>query len=135
MENKPMFVPNCFGWGEELFHFTVEGLFLFMEGFFVYIIYSKTRDSYYRGYSTQPYKRLRQHNEGESRYTRNKGPWELVYLERFDTKRAALIREKSLKKYSKKQIRSLIDSPKNILENTCLSSPKWTWGRVRVFTN
>ena len=89
--------------------------FLFMEGFFVYIIYSKTQDSYYRGYSTQPYKRLRQHNEGESRYTRNKGPWELVYLERFDTKRAALIREKSLKKYSKKQIRSLIDSPKNIL--------------------
>ncbi|TXK71667.1 hypothetical protein FT993_09590 [Mesonia sp. HuA40] len=31
--------------------------------YFVYIIYSESYDSYYRGYSTQPEKRLKQHNE------------------------------------------------------------------------
>ncbi len=86
-----------------------------MEKYFVYIIYSDSHDSYYRGYSTQPEKRLEQHNEGESRYTKSKGPWELVFLQSFPTKREALIREKKIKKYSKSQIKQLIESSKNEL--------------------
>ncbi len=87
-----------------------------MEKYFVYIIYSSFCDSYYRGYSTQPEKRLKQHNEGESRYTKNKGPWILVFLQFFVTKREALIREKKIKKYSRSQIIQLIESPKNELK-------------------
>ena len=83
--------------------------------YFVYIIYSKQSDIFYRGHSENPSKRLEQHNNKESRYTSNKGPWELVFLESKKTKKEAIIREKSLKKYSKQQIRELILSAKNEL--------------------
>ncbi len=82
---------------------------------FVYIIYSELFDKYYKGYTTDPYKRLLQHNQGESRYTKHYIPWELVFIESFEYKREALIREKSLKKYSKIQIRQLIKSDINLL--------------------
>ncbi len=40
----------------------------------------------------------------------------MVYVEIFETKREALIREKALKKYSHQQIQRLIISPKNICD-------------------
>lgn len=83
---------------------------------FVYIIYSEQYDKYYKGYSTDPYKRLLQHNAGKSRYTRSFIPWKLVYIELLPDKTEALKREKSLKKYSKNQVRELMTSPKNILK-------------------
>ena len=82
---------------------------------FVYILYSELHDKYYKGYSTDPYKRLGQHNAGKSRYTRSFLPWELVYIELLPNKTDALKREKSLKKYSKNQIEELMLSLKNIL--------------------
>lgn len=82
---------------------------------YVYIIYSLSSDKYYKGYSLSPEKRLEQHNNGESRYTKNFTPWKLVYLESFVTKTEALKREKSLKKYSKLQIKELIQSNQNEL--------------------
>ena len=83
--------------------------------FYVYIIYSVKYDKYYKGFSLNPYKRLEQHNNKESRYTANFTPWIIVYLEKFDLKSDAIKREKSIKKYSKKQISELLKSPKNIL--------------------
>ena len=62
-----------------------------------------------------PLLRLERHNNGESIYTRTKTPWEIVYLELKDSKKEALIREKSLKKYSHEQIQQLIISSKNYL--------------------
>jgi putative endonuclease len=85
-------------------------------GFYVYIIQSEIDKSYYKGYSEQPKIRLLQHNNGESRYTANKRPWQLVYVEECNSKREALIREKVLKKYSHHQIETLVKSSKNILE-------------------
>jgi len=82
---------------------------------YVYIIFSQNTSKYYRGYSTDPYKRLISHNKNESNYTKNKGPWKLVYIELLETKKLALNREKVLKKYSHSQIQQLIKSPKNIL--------------------
>jgi putative endonuclease len=75
----------------------------------VYIIYSASRGIYYKGYTTNAEKRLEQHNKNESRYTANKGPWSLVYIEVYQSKREALIREKSIKKYSKAQLLQLIN--------------------------
>ncbi len=46
-------------------------------------------------------------------YTARKTPWCLVYLEKFEDKKAALIREKKIKKYSHEQIQKLINSPAN----------------------
>ena len=77
---------------------------------FVYIIYSETSDKYYKGYSLDPIRRLEEHNEGRSRYTRHFIPWTIVYIQSFITKTEALQREKSIKKYSKTQLRDLIGS-------------------------
>ena len=86
-------------------------------GFYVYILQSDQDKSYYKGFTEDPMLRLQRHNNGESSYTRNKIPWKLVYLEVKDTKRDALIREKSLKKYSHQQILQLIAAPMNYLSD------------------
>ena len=84
-------------------------------GFFVYIIQSNLDQSYYKGFSENPLERLLYHNSGMSSYTSTKLPWRLVYIEELETKRDALIRERSLKKYSHSQIENLILSSKNVL--------------------
>ena len=80
---------------------------------YVYIIYSPSSNIFYKGYSLDPQKRLLTHNNGSSRYTKNHIPWSLVYIQSFDNKRDALIREKRIKKYSKTQVETLIKSPLN----------------------
>jgi putative endonuclease len=89
----------------------------FVMGFFVYILQSDIDHSYYKGFSEDPIERILQHNSGLSRYTSGKLPWRLVYIEELATKRDALIRERSIKKYSHGQIAVLIQSPKNIHSN------------------
>jgi len=85
--------------------------------YYVYIIQSQTDQSYYKGFSENPPKRLLQHNNGECTYTSRKTPWDLVYIEELATKREALIREKVLKKYAHLQIQKLILTNKNILDD------------------
>ena len=82
---------------------------------FVYIIYSPIYDKFYKGYSLDPVQRLIQHNNKESRYTRQFTPWELVFVQSYNKKSEALKREISLKKYSKSQIEQLISSVLNEL--------------------
>jgi putative endonuclease len=83
--------------------------------YYVYIIYSEKHDKYYRGFSENPWRRLWYHNAGKSYYTSKYVPWKIVFIQSFDTKSDVLKREKSLKKYSKKQIRELILSHLNEL--------------------
>lgn len=83
--------------------------------FYVYIIKSLADQSYYKGFTENPIIRLERHNNGESKYTKDKLPWDLVYLECFEQKKDALIREKRLKKYSHQQIEQLISSGMNKL--------------------
>jgi putative endonuclease len=85
--------------------------------FYVYIIQSQQDLSYYKGFSENPIKRLFQHNNGECKYTSTKIPWSHVYIEELLTKKAALIRERGLKKYSHVQIEKLIQTDKNILKD------------------
>lgn len=84
--------------------------------YYIYIIQSFTDSSFYKGFSENYQERLKQHNEGWSKYTSRKIPWKLVHLESFENKKEALNREKSLKKYSHKQIESLINSSINLLK-------------------
>ena len=81
--------------------------------FYVYVIKSLQDNSLYKGITENYYKRIEDHNEGLSTYTSRKTPWQLIYLEVYEIKREGLIREKVLKKYSRDQIKKLIDSPKN----------------------
>ncbi|MCF8254980.1 MAG: GIY-YIG nuclease family protein [Bacteroidia bacterium] len=75
---------------------------------FVYIIYSQTFDIYYKGYSLNPENRIIEHNTNQSSYTENKGPWELVYVKGYQTKREALIEERRIKKLNRNSIEKLI---------------------------
>ena len=80
--------------------------------FYIYVIQSAADKSYYKGFTENYFQRIIDHNNGLSTYTSRKTPWRLVYLESYDVKREALIREKALKKYSHTQILDLIKSSK-----------------------
>ncbi|MBW6498963.1 MAG: GIY-YIG nuclease family protein [Bacteroidales bacterium] len=77
--------------------------------YFVYIIESQNNSILYKGFTTDIEKRLYEHNNNLSRYTSGKGPWKLVYLESFEEKKSALIREKQLKRSNKIYLKQLIE--------------------------
>jgi len=82
--------------------------------FYVYILKSISCGKYYVGYTSNLEERLESHNSGLQRWTRNKGPWNMVYSERLVTKREAIIREKQLKnKKSRKSLEILISKINN----------------------
>jgi len=66
--------------------------------FYVYLIQSEVDSSFYVGYTSNLELRLKQHNNGETRYSSRKKPWFLVYSEVFENKTLALKRERFLKK-------------------------------------
>ena len=65
--------------------------------FFVYIIQSGLDGTFYIGQTANLEERLNNHNSGDSRYTKTKMPWLLVYTEEFDTRKKAIQRERFLK--------------------------------------
>lgn len=69
--------------------------------YYVYIIKSQKNNSLYIGYTNDLRKRLREHNEGLSNYTRRYMPWKLIYYEAYISYRDAEIREKRLKQFAK----------------------------------
>jgi len=78
--------------------------------FYVYILYSSSRDSYYIGYTGDDLQeRLRKHNSNHKGFTGTATDWLIVYYERFQEKSAAILREKEIKaKKSRKYIEKLI---------------------------
>ena len=69
----------------------------------VCILRSERDGSFYTGYSEDVLRRLRQHNNGESYYTKRKMPWSVVYAEKFELKGEAIKRERFLKKQKNKE--------------------------------
>lgn len=60
--------------------------------------------TYYTGWTTDPERRVRQHNKGVgARYTKTRRPVKLVYLEPQPDKISALKRERAIKALSRKQ--------------------------------
>ena len=51
----------------------------------------------YIGQTAELARRLAQHQQGEARWTRARGPWELVYLETHASRSEAMRRERELK--------------------------------------
>ena len=83
--------------------------------YYVYILESLLDGDFYKGYTSDYIKRLEQHNNGESDFTKTKMPWRLVFLQAFETKKEALIQEKKLKKCNKRYLVWLISQPVNQL--------------------
>jgi len=84
--------------------------------YYVYIIKSKSDGTLYKGSTSDYIKRFDEHNLGLSRYTRNRTPWELMYVEIHGSKSEALIREKKLKRCNKDYLIWLAEQPSNILK-------------------
>ncbi|MBI4844560.1 MAG: GIY-YIG nuclease family protein [Nitrospirae bacterium] len=65
--------------------------------YFVYVLKSGKAGTSYIGHSSDLTRRVAEHNSGRSLSTRNRGPWELVYKEAFQTRSEAIFREKYFK--------------------------------------
>jgi putative endonuclease len=81
----------------------------FFMSFIVYIIYSKSLDSFYVGHSANLDDRLFRHNNSGSKSTKKAKDWILVHQEAFPTRGEAMARETAIKKQkSKSFIQQLI---------------------------
>ena len=84
--------------------------------FYTYVIKSGATGRYYIGSCSDIESRLKQHNRGQTKTTRYKSPYKLVYKEDFVTKTAALKRERQIKNYkSGRAFKKLIASPSSSL--------------------
>lgn len=80
--------------------------------FFCYIV--RCADgSYYTGWSTDPQRRVSQHNKGQgSKYTRMHRPVTLVYVEEQATRSEAMQREYRIKRLGREKKHALVDGIK-----------------------
>ncbi len=62
--------------------------------YFVYVLRSLRTGRNYVGFATNLVQRLGQHNSGITKSTKNRGPWELVHQEAFQTRAEAMRRER-----------------------------------------
>ena len=71
-------------------------------------------NSLYTGWTNDITHRLKMHNEGKgAKYTRGRGPVELVYLEEFETKQEAMSREAKIKRLTRKEKLLLIETSRS----------------------
>ena len=81
-----------------------------MSSHYVYILRCAD-DTLYTGYTTDPERRLREHNAGEgAKYTRGRTPVEIVYREAYDSRSAAMRREYEIKQLRRSEKVDLIDT-------------------------
>ena len=66
--------------------------------YFVYILESESTGKWYYGSTSDVCKRVSDHNKNRSTYAKNKGPWTLIFVRKFDSKSDALKFELYLKK-------------------------------------
>jgi len=79
-----------------------------VENHYVYILRCKD-NTYYTGYAIDVERRIQVHAEGKgAKYTRGRGPFSLVYDQKFETRGKALSREIEIKRMSRKQKEALI---------------------------
>lgn len=68
----------------------------------VYILRCNDR-TLYTGYTTDLENRMEAHNEGKgAKYTRGRGPFQVMYVEKFPTKEEAMQREYQIKQLTRK---------------------------------
>ncbi len=67
--------------------------------YYAYIIKSEKTERFYIGVTSDLVQRLRHHNSGANRSTKNKGPWTVVHKEDFNDRQKAWLRERQIKRY------------------------------------
>ena len=79
---------------------------------YVYILFSETKDKYYVGYTGDSLEeRIRKHNSNHKGFTGKTGDWIIIYKEEFSNLENARKREMEIKKWkSRKLIIKLIEN-------------------------
>jgi putative endonuclease len=72
--------------------------------YYVYILYSKSMDSYYKGQTNNLVDRIKRHNSGQEKATKHGIPWDLVWNTKKSSRSEAVILETKLKNLSKGRI-------------------------------
>ncbi|MDD5551803.1 MAG: GIY-YIG nuclease family protein [Candidatus Pacebacteria bacterium] len=81
--------------------------------FYVYILKSSRNGKLYKGVTDDLKRRIKEHNLGNSVFTKNNGPWHLIYYEAFISKKDAKREELFLKSgRGKERIRYLLQDIK-----------------------
>ena len=69
--------------------------------------------TYYTGYTNDLEKRVQAHNEGKgAKYTKGRGPVELIYFEEYEEKNIAMRREWEMKRLTRSQKEELCKNKK-----------------------
>jgi len=68
-----------------------------MKFYYVYVLYNKTQDFIYIGYSTNLRQRFQEHNDGKSKSTKHYVPLNLIHYEAYRNSKDAKRREEYLK--------------------------------------
>ena len=71
--------------------------------FYVYVLRSLKNQDVYIGYSGDLKERIKYHNSGSVKATKDNLPWELIYYEAYKGKLDATKREKQLKNHRAKE--------------------------------
>jgi putative endonuclease len=83
-----------------------------MSRHFVYILECKDK-TLYTGYTNDLKRRIENHQQGKgAKYTRGRGPFQLMYLEQYEDKSTAMRREAEIKKWDKASKLNLIEKGK-----------------------
>ena len=67
--------------------------------YIVYVLKSELHSRYYIGHTSDMDRRIERHNKGYVKSTMPYKPWEVVYIEEYDTKSEAYSREMEIKSY------------------------------------
>lgn len=74
----------------------------------VYMLKCKD-DTLYTGYTNDLKRRLKMHTDGKgAKYTRGRGPFQVVLIEAYETKQEAMQREYQIKQLSRKEKQQMI---------------------------
>jgi putative endonuclease len=72
--------------------------------FTLYILYSKSFDRYYVGYTNNMERRIYEHNRKKGKFTDAGIPWIIVHSELYCTKKEAMERERFIKSRKSKSV-------------------------------
>ena len=81
--------------------------------YYVYILFSPSTDSYYKGQTSDLQDRLNRHNNKQEKATRNGVPWYLMWSTEKETRSEALILERKLKNLSREKTTQFMNKYKD----------------------
>ena len=86
----------------------ISGLFfiihLGLNVFFTYVIQSIPHETCYIGQTNDLTDRVLRHNQNRNKYTKGKGPWVIIFYRTFNTRAEAVLLERKLKAFKRKDL-------------------------------